>query len=200
MSAPAGLMFAKLILPETEPTVDDVPELPDDERPTSFIDAISRGAILGLGIAGIVGAVIIACIGLMAMLNGGLSAIGGWFGYEALSVDVILGFLFYPVAWLIGVPADEAMIAGSFLGQKIAMNEFVAFASMGQVELSARTTSIMTIALCGFANIGSVAMVVGALSKMIPKRASLIAGMGMKVLLAATLANLMNAAVVGLFV
>ncbi len=200
MSAPAGLMFAKLILPETEATVDEVPELPDDERPTSFIDAISKGAIMGMGIAAIVGAVIIACIGLMAMLNGGLGAIGELFGYQGLTVDVILGTLFYPVAWLIGVSADEAMMAGSFLGQKIAMNEFVAFASMGQVELSARSEAIMTIALCGFANIGSVAMVVGALSKMIPERSGVIAQLGMKVLLAATLANLMNAAIVGLFV
>ncbi|MBY6018711.1 NupC/NupG family nucleoside CNT transporter [Ferrimonas balearica] len=200
MSAPAGLMFAKLILPETEPTIDEVPELPDDEKPTSFIDAISKGAIMGMGIAAIVGAVIIACIGLMAMLNGGLGAIGAKIGYEQLSVDVILGALFYPVAWLIGISADEAMMAGSFLGQKIAMNEFVAFASMNNVELSARSTAIMTIALCGFANIGSVAMVVGALSKMIPERSGLIAQLGMKVLLAATLANLMNAAIVGLFV
>ncbi|MBY6187630.1 NupC/NupG family nucleoside CNT transporter [Marinobacter hydrocarbonoclasticus] len=200
MSAPAGLMFAKLLLPETEATVDEVPELPDDERPTSFIDAISKGAIMGMSIAAIVGAVIIACIGLMAMLNGGLGAIGELFGYQGLTVDVILGTLFYPVAWLIGISADEAMMAGSFLGQKIAMNEFVAFASMGQVELSARSTAIMTIALCGFANIGSVAMVVGALSKMIPERSGMIAQLGMKVLLAATLANLMNAAIVGLFV
>ncbi len=200
MSAPAGLMFAKIILPETEKTIDEVPELPDDERPTSFIDAISKGAIMGLGIAGIVGAVIISCIGLMAMLNGGLGALGELVGYEGLTVDVILGILFFPVAWLIGIPANEAMMAGSFLGQKIAMNEFIAFASMGAVELSARSTSIMTIALCGFANIGSVAMVCGALSKMIPEKSGLIAQLGLKVLLAATLANLMNGAIVGLFV
>ena len=200
MSAPAGLMFAKLIIPETEVTIDDVPELPDDEKPTSFIDAIAKGAIMGLSIAGIVGAVIIACIGLMAMLNGGLNAIGEMFNYQGLTVDVILGVLFYPVAWLIGVPADEAAIAGAFLGQKIALNEFVAFASMGGVELSARATAIMTIALCGFANIGSVAMVCGALSKMIPEKSGVIGKLGMKVLLAATLANLMNAAIVGLFV
>lgn len=200
MSAPAGLMFAKLIIPETEQTIDEVPELPDNERPTSFIDAIAKGAMAGISIAAIVGAVIISCIGLMAMLNGGLGAIGDFFGFEGLTVDVILGLLFSPVAWLIGVPWNEAMDAGAFLGQKIALNEFVAFASMGAVELSERTTAIMTIALCGFANIGSVAMVCGALSSMIPERAGVIGQLGMKVLLAATLANLMNAAIVGLFV
>ncbi|WP_194437009.1 NupC/NupG family nucleoside CNT transporter [Vibrio fluminensis] len=200
MSAPAGLMFAKLIIPETEATIDEVPELPDNEKPTSFIDAVAKGAIAGTSIAAIVGAIIISCIGLMALLNGGLGAIGAYFGFEGLTVDVILGFFFSPVAWLIGVPWDEAMSAGSFLGQKIALNEFVAFASMGAVELSDRTTAIMTIALCGFANIGSVAMVVGALSSMIPERSGLIGKLGMKVLLAATLANLMNAAIVGLFV
>lgn len=200
MSAPAGLMFAKLLLPETEETIDEVPELQGDEKPSSFIDAISKGAIMGMNIAAIVGAVIIACIGLMAMLNGTLGSIGEVFGMPNLSVDSILGILFYPLAWLIGIGADEAMVAGSFLGQKIAMNEFVAFASMGAVELSERSTAIMTIALCGFANIGSVAMVVGALSQMIPEKAGVIAKMGMKVLLAASLANLMNAAIVGLFV
>ncbi|MGF1685642.1 NupC/NupG family nucleoside CNT transporter [Photobacterium japonica] len=200
MSAPAGLMFAKMIIPESESTIDEVPELPDDEKPTSFIDAVAKGAITGVGIAAIVGAVIISCIGLMAMLNGGLGAIGELLGVPNLSVDVILGTLFAPVAWLIGIPWDEAMTAGAFLGQKIAMNEFVAFASMNSVEMTDRSTAIMTIALCGFANIGSVAMVCGALSKMIPARAGLIGQLGMKVLLAATLANLMNAAIVGLFV
>ncbi|MDA0149349.1 NupC/NupG family nucleoside CNT transporter [Vibrio sp. LaRot3] len=200
MSAPAGLMFAKLLIPETEETIDEVPELPDDEKPSSFIDAVAKGAIAGVGIAAIVGAVIISCIGLMAMLNGCLGAVGEWFGQPNLTVDVILGTLFSPVAWLLGIPWEEAGVAGSFLGQKIALNEFVAFASMGNVEMSPRSTAIMTIALCGFANIGSVAMVCGALSKMIPQRAGVIGKLGMKVLLAATLANLMNAAIVGLFV
>ncbi|WP_028115341.1 NupC/NupG family nucleoside CNT transporter [Ferrimonas senticii] len=200
MSAPAGLLFAKLMLPETEETIDEVPELEGDEKPTSFVDAIAKGAILGMKIAAIVGAVVMASIGLIAMLNGMLGGIGNLVGFENLTIDTILGTLFYPVAWLIGVSADEAMAAGSFLGQKIALNEFVAFASMNAIELSDRTTSIMTIALCGFANIGSVAMVVGAMSQMIPTKAGVIAGLGMKVLLAATLANLMSAAVVGLFV
>lgn len=200
MSAPAGLMFAKLLIPETEETVNEVPELPDDEKPSSFIDAIAKGAIAGLGIAAIVGAVIIACIGLMALLNGGLGEICELFGMPILTVDMILGILFSPVAWLIGIPWSEASIAGAFLGQKIALNEFVAFANMGTVELSERSNAIMTIALCGFANIGSVAMVCGAMSKMIPHRAGVIGQLGMKVLLAATLANLMNAAIVSLFI
>jgi nucleoside transporter len=200
MSAPAGLLFAKLIIPETETTIDEVPEEPEEDKATSFIDAIAKGAMTGLAIAGIVGAVIIACIGIMALLNGILGYVGGFVGYASLSVDTILGFVFAPIAWMIGVPWSEAMQAGSLIGQKIAMNEFVAYASFGTMELSAKTSGIITIALCGFANISSVAMVVGAMSKMIPTKAGIIASLGMKVLLAATMANLMAATVVGLFI
>ncbi|MFI3247314.1 MAG: nucleoside transporter C-terminal domain-containing protein [Ferrimonas sp.] len=200
MSAPAGLLFAKLMLPETEQTIDEVPEEADEEKSTNFVDAISKGAILGLSIASIVGAVVMACIGLMAALNGGLSAIGGLFGYAELSVDTILGAVFFPIAWLIGISANEAHAAAALLGQKIAINEFVAFINMASVELSERNAAILTVALCGFANISSIAMVVGALSKMIPNKSGVIAGLSIKVLLAATMANLMNAAIVGLFI
>ena len=199
MSAPAGLMFAKLIIPETERTVDEVPEVTGDEKATNFIDAIAKGAMIGLTIAGIVGAVLIACIGLMAMVNGFLGWAGAFAGYPTLSIDIILGYLLAPIAWLIGAPWSEAVQVGALLGQKIAMNEFVAFASFGALTLSAKSTAIVTIALCGFANLSSVAMVVGAMSKFIPEKAGMIASLGMKVLLAATLANLMSATIVGLF-
>lgn len=200
MSAPAGLLFAKLIVPETEKTIEEVPEAKGDDKSTSLMDALAKGSMTGLAIAGIVGSVLISTIALIALINGGLGWIGGFIGMETLTLDMILGFLFAPVAWLIGVPWSEAATAGAFLGQKIALNEFVAFAGLAGVELSAKATAIMTIALCGFANISSVAMVTGAMCKMIPEKSKIISGLGWKVLLAATLANLMSATVVGLFV
>ncbi|WP_025821070.1 NupC/NupG family nucleoside CNT transporter [Shewanella marina] len=211
MSAPAGLLFAKLIIPETEQPMNDVPELPDDEKPSNFIDAIAKGAIAGLKIAVVVGAILIACIGLIAMVNGMLGWFGDKIGFEGLTLELILGFVFAPVAWLIGVPWAEANIAGSFIAQKLVLNEFVAYAGFapyisgeavvattGEV-MSPKSVAIITVALCGFANLGSVSMVVAALSSMIPNKSSYIASVGMKVLLAATLANLLSATVVGLF-
>lgn len=212
MSAPAGLLFAKLLVPETEQPVNDVPELPDDQKPANFIDAIAKGAISGLQIAVVVGAILIACIGLMAMVNGMLGWFGELFGYEGLTLELILGVLFAPVAWLIGIPWAEAHIAGSFIAQKLVLNEFVAYAGFAPyisgesivdatgMAMSPKSVAIITVALCGFANIGSVSMVVAALSTMIPKQSGYIAQVGMKVLLAATLANLLSATVVGLFV
>lgn len=200
MSAPAGLLFAKMIVPETEETVEEVPEVEGEERAVSFIDALAKGAMTGLAIAGIVGSVIIACIGVIAMIDGGLAPLGELIGVEGLSLGLILGYLFAPVAFLIGVPWEEAVQAGYFIGLKIASNEFVAYASFLGADLSDKTSAIVTMALCGFANISSVAMIVGAMTKMIPERTSVIAGLGWKVLLAATLANLMSATIVGLFV
>ncbi|MBV7314698.1 NupC/NupG family nucleoside CNT transporter [Shewanella sp. NIFS-20-20] len=212
MSAPAGLLFAKLMVPETEQPVNNVPELPDDEKPTNFIDAIAKGAINGLRIAVVVGAILIACIGLMAMVNGMLGGIGAYIGFPSLTLELILGYAFAPVAWLIGVPWSEATVAGAFIAQKLVLNEFVAYAGFAPYisgeaviattgeAMSPKSVAIMTVALCGFANIGSVSMVVAAMGTMIPNKSGYIADVGMKVLLAATLANLLSATVVGIFV
>ncbi|GIU13729.1 NupC/NupG family nucleoside CNT transporter [Shewanella sp. MBTL60-007] len=211
MSAPAGLLFAKLMIPETEQPVNDVPALPDDEKPSNFIDAIAKGAIAGMQIAAVVGAILIACIGLMAMLNSMIGWAGGLFGFEGVTLELLMGYAFAPIAWLIGVPWVEANVAGNFIAQKLVLNEFVAYAGFapyisgetvvaatGEV-MSPKSVAVITVALCGFANIGSVSMVVAALSTMIPSKSSYIASVGMKVLLAATLANLLSATVVGLF-
>ncbi|GIU32728.1 NupC/NupG family nucleoside CNT transporter [Shewanella schlegeliana] len=211
MSAPAGLLFAKLIIPETEQTVNEAPELPDNEKPSNFIDAIAKGAIAGMQIAAVVGALLIACIGLIAMLNSMIGWAGGLFGFENVTLELLMGYAFAPIAWLIGVPWVEAIVAGSFIAQKLVLNEFVAFAGFapyisgetvvaatGEV-MSPKSVAVITVALCGFANIGSVSMVVAAISTMIPNKSSYIASVGMKVLLAATLANLLSATVVGLF-
>ncbi|MGS0727353.1 nucleoside transporter C-terminal domain-containing protein, partial [Shewanella sp. 0m-11] len=159
----------------------------------------------------VVGAILIACIGLMAMLNSMIGWAGGLFGFKDVTLELLMGYAFSPIAWLIGVPWAEANVAGNFIAQKLVLNEFVAYAGFapyisgetvvaatGEV-MSPKSVAIITVALCGFANIGSVSMVVAALSTMIPNKSSYIASVGMKVLLAATLANLLSATVVGLF-
>jgi CNT family concentrative nucleoside transporter len=145
---------------------------------------------------------LLAFIALIAMLNGILGALGGYVGFENLTIEYILGVLFQPIAWLIGVPWDEAQLAGSFIGQKVVVNEFVAYSSfMANIEsLSAQTQAIITFALCGFANLSSIAILMGGIGAIAPSRRQDIARLGLKAVLAATLANLMSAALAGIFI
>ncbi|MEC6816678.1 MULTISPECIES: NupC/NupG family nucleoside CNT transporter [Photobacterium] len=204
MSAPAGLMMAKLIVPQTE-GVHSMEEEDDGEEdePVNLVDAASRGALSGLQIAMAVGASLLAVISLIAMVNGGLEHIGHWIGINDLSLNLIFGYLFAPVAWLIGVPWSEATTAASLIGTKIAVNEFIAFAELMKPEtlakLSEHSQAIVTFALCGFANLTSIAMLMGGLGGIVPKRRPEIARLGMKAIFAATLANLMSATLAGLF-
>ncbi|WP_394167042.1 NupC/NupG family nucleoside CNT transporter [Photobacterium piscicola] len=204
MSAPAGLMMAKLIVPQTE-GVHSMEEEDDGEEdePVNLVDAASRGALSGLQIAMAVGASLLAVISLIAMVNGGLGHIGHWVGIDNLSLNLIFGYLFAPVAWLIGVPWSEATTAASLIGTKIAVNEFIAFAELMKPEtiakLSEHSQAIVTFALCGFANLTSIAMLMGGLGGIVPKRRPEIARLGMKAIFAATLANLMSATLAGLF-
>ncbi|WP_419182540.1 NupC/NupG family nucleoside CNT transporter [Photobacterium piscicola] len=204
MSAPAGLMMAKLIVPQTE-GIHSMEEEDDGEEdePVNLVDAASRGALSGLQIAMAVGASLLAVISLIAMVNGGLGHIGHWVGIDDLSLNLIFGYLFAPVAWLIGVPWSEATTAASLIGTKIAVNEFIAFAELMKPEtiakLSEHSQAIVTFALCGFANLTSIAMLMGGLGGIVPKRRPEIARLGMKAIFAATLANLMSATLAGLF-
>ncbi|KAE8176007.1 NupC/NupG family nucleoside CNT transporter [Photobacterium carnosum] len=204
MSAPAGLMMAKLVVPQTEGvhSMEDEDDGEEDE-PVNLVDAASRGALSGLQIAMAVGASLLAVISLIAMVNGGLGHIGHWIGINDLSLNLIFGYLFAPVAWLIGVPWSEATTAASLIGTKIAVNEFIAFAELMKPEtlakLSEHSQAIVTFALCGFANLTSIAMLMGGLGGIVPKRRPEIARLGMKAIFAATLANLMSATLAGLF-
>ncbi|MCD9557494.1 NupC/NupG family nucleoside CNT transporter [Photobacterium carnosum] len=204
MSAPAGLMMAKLVVPQTE-GVHSMEDEDDGEEdgPVNLVDAASRGALSGLQIAMAVGASLLAVISLIAMVNGGLGHIGHWIGINDLSLNLIFGYLFAPVAWLIGVPWSEATTAASLIGTKIAVNEFIAFAELMKPEtlakLSEHSQAIVTFALCGFANLTSIAMLMGGLGGIVPKRRPEIARLGMKAIFAATLANLMSATLAGLF-
>ncbi|HIF9383194.1 TPA: NupC/NupG family nucleoside CNT transporter [Photobacterium damselae] len=204
MSAPAGLMMAKLIVPQTD-TVMTMDEEDDGEEdaPVNLVDAASRGALNGLQIAMAVGASLLAVISLIALINGGLGHLGNLIGIHDFSLQMIFGYLFAPVAWLIGVPWSEATTAASLIGTKIAVNEFVAFAELMKPEtiakLSEHSQAIVTFALCGFANLTSIAMLMGGLGGIVPQRRPDIARLGMKAIFAATLANLMSATLAGIF-
>lgn len=215
MAAPGGLLFAKLMVPETEDVKDRVDAtdlVAEDERPANIIDAAASGASSGMQLALNVGAMLLAFIALIALINGILGGIGGWFDYPQLSLELLLGWLFAPIAYLIGVPWSEATIAGSFIGQKVVVNEFVAFMNFGEYMkadaevlaagkqvLSDHTKAIISFALCGFANLSSVAILLGGLGGMAPNRRGDVARLGMKAVMAGTLSNLMSATIAGFF-
>lgn len=202
MAAPAGLLFAKILIPETE--TPDNTKLAEDltQKPANIFDAAAGGATDGLRLALNVGAMLLAFIGLIALINGMLGWLGGLGGVDNLSLELMLGWLFSPVAWLLGIPWDQAVTGGAFIGQKLVVNEFVAFIEFGSVKetLSIRSQAIITFALCGFANFSSIAILLGGLGSLVPERRSEIAQLGLKAVLAGTLANLSSAAIAGMLI
>jgi CNT family concentrative nucleoside transporter len=203
MAAPGGLLMAKMLEPETNKTNEGLTDVKaDNEQYTNVFDAAASGATAGLKLAVNVGAMLLAFIALIALLNGILGGIGSVFGQEELSIQLILGYVFQPVAWLIGVPWDEANLAGSFIGQKVVVNEFVAYTDFIKysAELSPITQAIVIFALCGFANLSSIAILMGGIGALAPTRRKEIAQLGLKAVFAATLANLMSAALAGIFI
>jgi CNT family concentrative nucleoside transporter len=214
MSAPGSLLMAKLMEPETE-TVRDQPVSIDedaDEPPTNVIDAAAQGISSGLQLALNVGAMLLAFIALIALCNGLLGWLGNWFGFPQLSMQLVLGYLFAPLAFVIGVPWNEAITAGSFIGEKLVLNEFVAYvdfsvyldpikaAASGVSVLSVQTQVIVIFALCGFANLSSIGILLGGLGVMAPSRRADLARLSVRAVIAGTLANLMSAALAGLFI
>lgn len=201
MAAPGGLLFAKLIIPETGKVIDGKLELADgDEKPENVFDAAALGASSGLKLALNVGAMLLAFVGLIAVVNLFFGEVGGWFGDPDFSLEKLLGWIFAPVAYLIGINGGEIQQAGSLIGQKVVVNEFVAFGSFEAMKesLSPKTQGVVTFALCGFANLSSIAILLGGLGVMAPGRRKEIARMGLKAVFAATLANLMSATLAGL--
>ncbi len=221
MSAPGGILMAKLIMPD-EPAGSDELELkgggssaPEDEievhtfeegeRPANIIMAAAQGAQTGVKLAVAVGAMVLAFVALVALANGILGGIGGWFGRPDLSFQSIVGTLFSPVMYLIGVPWSEAGVAGGLFGTKIVLNEFVAFIDLGNAAgpaalLSDRSRAIVTFALCGFANFSSIAIQMAVTGNLAPNQRPMIAKLGLRALLAGSLANLMSAALAGLMI
>ncbi len=200
MAAPAGLIISKIILPEVKQAqVNNEIEMVKDDS-TNVVDAAAKGAIDGLGLVLNIAAILLAFVALIALINGLIGWIGGWFGFAELSLQTILGYIFSPVAAIIGVPWGEAVTAGSLIGQKIILNEFVAFTSLSPLmeTLSAKASAIATFSLCGFANISSIAILIGGIGGMAPSRKGDIARLGWKAIIAGTLANLLSATIAGL--
>ena len=204
MAAPGGLLMAKMLKPETEETTDtkeDLMSATEDAKPANVIDAAAQGASSGLSLASNVGAMLLAFVALIALLNGMLDGIGEFFGMDNLSMQMILGYVFAPLAWILGIPASEVLTAGSLIGQKLILNEFVAYIDFVSVKesLSTHSQAIITFALCGFANLSSIAILLGGVGSMAPNRRSDIASMGIRAVVAGSLSNLMSAALAGLF-
>lgn len=231
MSAPGGILMAKIIMPDEDdasPEAEGIVSLPksrisaegpaaiteggkahevevaetfeEGQRPANIIEAAAQGAQTGVKLAVAVGAMVLAFVALVALANGLLGAIGGLFGFPNLSFQMVLGWLFAPVMFLIGVPWEEAGLAGGLFGTKIVLNEFVAFIELGQLEtLTDRSRAIVTFALCGFANFSSIAIQMAVTGGLAPNQRPVIAKLGLRALAAGSLANLMSAALAGLF-
>lgn len=201
MAAPGSLLMAKIIMPETEEPVDELAHVPTEERRTNVIDAAAAGASSGLQLAMNVGAMLLAFVSLIALLNGILGWFGGLLGYEDLTMQMIFGVVLQPLAFILGVPWEDAQLAGSFIGQKLVINEFVAYLDFAQYQedMTGKAQIVVTFMLCGFANLSSIAILLGGLGGMAPSRRKDIAQLGLRALLAATLANFMSASIAGLF-
>ena len=226
MSAPGGILMAKIIMPdegpvpsgetivlpegrisaegpaaitEGEPPHEVVASMEGDHKAANIIEAAAQGAQTGVKLAVAVGAMVLAFVALVALANGLLGWAGGLFGYPELSFQGVLGYVFAPVMFLLGIPWDEARVAGSLFGTKVVLNEFVAFIDLGAIDtISARTRAIITFALCGFANFSSIAIQMAVTGGLAPNQRPLIAKMGLRALAAGSLANLMSAALAGL--
>jgi CNT family concentrative nucleoside transporter len=215
MAAPGGLLMAKIIMPDTpvapgsavsaeveheEAVIRAAEEHIEEEKAANLIMAAATGAQVGVKIAVAVGAMVLAFVALVALANGLLGVVGGWFGHPTLSFQMIIGTVFQPVMFLLNIPWHEAGLAGGLFGSKMVLNEFVAFIELGNLrdQLSPRTVAIVTFALCGFANFSSIAIQMAATGSLAPNQRPMIAKLGIRALIAGSLANLMSAALAGL--
>jgi CNT family concentrative nucleoside transporter len=203
MSAPASLVMAKLAFPETEQSATAGTVSLEVERPwANVIDAAAEGASEGVKLAINVAAMLIAFIGLVALLNAFLTWMGGLVGYPALSLELILGFLLRPLAWVMGVPWKDSADVGALLGIKTVLNEFVGYVRLQEMvkagELSERARIIATYALCGFSNFSSIAIQIGGIGAMAPTRKADLARLGLKAMVAGSLATFQTATIAGM--
>jgi CNT family concentrative nucleoside transporter len=203
MAAPAGLVLAKIMIPETEvsETTNDI-TIEKDTESVNVVDAAARGASVGLQLALNIGAMLLAFIALVALINGIIGFAGGLFGFENLTLETILGFVFAPLAFAVGVPWTEAVQAGGYIGQKLVLNEFVAYSAFAPEisSLSPKTVAVVSFALCGFANISSMAILLGGLGNLAPDRRNDIAKLGIRSVIAGALASLLSAAIAGMLI
>ena len=204
LAAPGGLLLAKVMIPETGTPLTAGSRGADiEDAAVNVFDAAANGAIAGLRLAGYVGAMLIAFVALVALANDVLGALGGLVGIENLSFQRVLGLAFAPLAWLMGVPEADVTKVGSLLGVKTVLNEFIAYQELAVLvkdgAISRRAAVLASYALCGFANFGSLAILLGGLGGMAPSRRGEIASMGLRSILAGTLATLMAGCWAGIF-
>ena len=205
LSAPAGILVAKLMVPETE-----VPETLRGTRAVvarttvNVIDAAAEGAIGGLRLAAYVGALLVAFVALIALANDACGFVGSWFGAPELTLQRLLGFALAPLALAMGVPWHDAVTVGGLLGVKTVLNEFIAYQQLGELvragALSPRAAVIASYALCGFANLGSLAILLGGIGGLAPSRRAEVARLGLRSIVSGSLASFMTACVAGLLV
>ena len=203
MTAPGTLLMAKMLVPETEqPLTAGRVEMPQMEKESNILGAIARGTSDGLHLALNVGAMLITFIALLALLNAIMGGIHNWphMGWFPQSLQAVFGWIFAPVAWLIGVPWRDAPTIGNLLGTRMAINEFVAFSQLGPLRatLDPRSFMIATFALCGFANFSSIGIQIGGIGALAPGQRNQLAKFGIRAMLAGTMANLMSACIVGI--
>ena len=213
MAIPGGLLFAKLICPSTEPSAVKFDKFEfEEKRPANVIEAAANGAALGLKIALSVGAMLLAFIGLIALLNGMIGGMAGWMGYPGVTMELLLGKAFAPLAYMLGVSWEHSTFVGNLIGQKLILNEFVAYVGLapylqpeasviaaGLTVIDPRTLAIASFALCGFANFTSIAILAGSFGSVAPQLSGDVARFGLRVVAAATLSNLMSATIAGIF-
>ena len=213
MAIPGGLLFGKLLCPSNEESNIRFDNLQfEDKKPANLIEEAASGATLGLTIAVSVGAMLIAFIGLIALFNGMVGGVAGWMGYPGVNLESMLGKVFAPLAYMLGVTWEHAAFAGNLIGQKLILNEFVAYVGLapylqpvdkvvaaGLTVIDPRSLAIVSFALCGFANISSIAILAGAFGSVAPQLRGIVAKYGLRVVAAATLSNLMSATIAGIF-
>jgi len=213
MAIPGGLLFGKLLCPSSEQENINFDNIQfEEKKPENVIEAAASGAALGFQIACAVGAMLIAFIGLIALLNGMIGGAANWIGYPGVNLETLLGKVFAPLAYMLGVSWENAAFAGNLIGQKLILNEFVAYvglapylqepakvAAAGLAVIDPRTLAILSFALCGFANISSIAILAGAFGSIAPHLRATVAQYGLRVVVAATLSNLMSATIAGIF-
>jgi len=201
MTAPGTLMMAKMFVPETEtPETMGTVKLSIPQTDVNVIDAAGRGTGEGLHLAMNVVAMLISFIALIALVNAMMSGVGGWFGHPEFSLQLVLGWVFAPVAWSLGVPWRDAGAIGNLLGTRMVLNEFIAFAQLGPMKesLDPRSFTVATFALCGFANFASIGIQIGGIGALVPERRHDLARLGMRAMLAGTLANFVSACIAAL--
>ena len=201
MAAPGGLLMAKIVMPDDEVVKSGGHEklLMEKSQHKNVILAAASGTTDGLRLAANIGAMLIAFVALIALFNGLVGWVAGWFGYD-LTLQMILGKIFQPLMFLLSVPWEEAQAAGALFGEKLILNEFVAFSHLNEylAGMTPRTIAIVTFSLCGFANLSSIAILLGGLGVLVPEKRDLIGQLGLKAVLAGSLSNLMSAALAGL--